>query len=117
LQWTIAALITLALPQPSLADVPEIWIESLEGNTEGAQGDSLEFFAVAHQIDRLPIYYTWDFGDGSETIGAIGLNGISHTYLASGEFTLTLTVTDPNSGTDTDTLSITITGGGLRSCR
>ncbi len=48
--------------------------------------------------------YVWDFGDGSTDTGV----NPSHTYLASGSFTVTLTVTDNEGGTSTCTTTAEI---------
>jgi len=38
--------------------------------------------------------YAWNFGDGSTASASAGLMTVSHTYTASGRYTVTLTVTD-----------------------
>jgi PKD repeat protein len=52
--------------------------------------------------------YQWDFGDGQAGTGAV----ITHTYAASGTYTLVLTVSDgATQATDTATATITAEGG------
>jgi serine protease len=52
--------------------------------------------------------YSWNFGDGQSGSGAT----ISHTYGASGTFTVVLTVTDTANQTDAESKSVTVSSGG-----
>ena len=49
--------------------------------------------------------YEWDFGDGSNATGIIA----THSYSATGTYTVNLTVTDDNGATGTTTTVITVT--------
>ena len=48
--------------------------------------------------------YSWDFGDGTNSLGSQA----SHTYTNLGQFTVTLTVTDNDGATSTTTISIDV---------
>ncbi len=52
--------------------------------------------------------WSWDFGDGNTGSGAL----VSHSYGASGDYTVSLTVTDNNGATDTQNQTVTVTDGG-----
>lgn len=68
-------------------------------------------FSSGGSIDRDSYIatYDWDFGDGSPHSSA---KNPSHTYTASGSFTVTLVVTDNTGLTSTDTTSAVITEAG-----
>lgn len=52
--------------------------------------------------------YAWDFGDGSDGVGATP----SHTYAATGSFSVKLTVTDNDGAKDSVTKTVTVTAPG-----
>lgn len=52
--------------------------------------------------------YQWDFGDGNSGSGEI----ISHTYAASGDYTVTLTVEDNEAAIDSDVQTVSVSEGG-----
>ena len=52
--------------------------------------------------------YTWDFGDGTETVGG---KTPAHTFATAGTFTVRLTVQDAQGATASTTQSITVTAG------
>ena len=52
--------------------------------------------------DGNVVSYSWDFGDGTTSLGSQA----DHTYTALGEFTVTLTVTDDDGAVSSATLSI-----------
>ncbi|MGD9998643.1 MAG: PKD domain-containing protein, partial [Ilumatobacteraceae bacterium] len=58
--------------------------------------------------DGLIANYEWDFGDGQIGLGS----GASHTYAASGNYTVTLTVSDADlaTGTTQQVVSVTVPG-------
>ncbi|HVP39365.1 MAG TPA: PKD domain-containing protein, partial [Candidatus Saccharimonadales bacterium] len=53
--------------------------------------------------------YAWTFGDGGTASGASA--SATHTYAATGTYTVKLTVTGSTGGTNTDSTTATITGG------
>ena len=52
--------------------------------------------------------YSWNFGDGQTGSGAV----VSHSYGASGTFTVVLTVTDTAAQTDAESKSVVVSSGG-----
>jgi PKD repeat protein len=64
-------------------------------------GVSVHFTSSSHDSDGDQLTYLWTFGDGSSATGSAP----SHSYVQSGNFTVTLTVTD--SGTNPYALSNT----------
>ena len=52
--------------------------------------------------------YSWNFGDGQAGAGAV----VSHTYGATGTFTVALTATDSAGQTDTESKSVVVSSGG-----
>ncbi|MFL5926119.1 MAG: PKD domain-containing protein [Gaiellaceae bacterium] len=60
--------------------------------------------------DATPIAgYTFDFGDGSATIGPGGAPTATHTYSATGTYTVTVTVTDTAGLVSTATVGVQVT--------
>jgi len=58
----------------------------------------------SYDPDGYIVDYSWDFGDGNTATGII----VSHSYPASGAYTVTLTVTDDDGATDTTTTTKTV---------
>jgi PKD repeat protein len=52
--------------------------------------------------------YAWDFGDGSSIISGVDLIHPTHTYTATGVYTVTLVVTDDKGASDDDTATIRV---------
>jgi PKD repeat protein len=78
-----------------------------DGPYPGTVGVPVTFDGSCSSPAESIISYEWDFGDGETGSGAV----ISHTYAATGTYTVILTVADPNAQ-DTDTTTATITAEG-----
>ena len=73
--------------------------EGIEGPTDAAVGQEVEFEASAHDVDAdEPLMYTWDFDD--ESSNEVG-NPVSHTFGTEGVYMIEVTVDDGDGGTDT----------------
>jgi PKD repeat protein len=73
-------------------------------------GDTVTFSATASSPDAggYIANYSWDFGDGTTTSTATG--STTHSYAASGTYTVRLTVTDDAGLTATATGTVVVTG-------
>ncbi len=58
--------------------------------------------SASYDLDGDDLTYTWDFGDGSQGIGAVA----THTYAAPGKVSATLTVKDPLGAAATTTVTV-----------
>jgi len=63
--------------------------------------------AYGYDPDGDPLYYFWDFGDGSEISGG---QNIAHVYDSPGAYVLSVTVADPNDNMASAHETITVTG-------
>ena len=80
----------------------------LTGPTSADVGVSLTFDGSSSaDNDGTIVDYAFDFGDGTVING--GSAAASHTWSATGSWTVTLTVTDDDGATGTDTLPVTTT--------
>jgi hypothetical protein len=80
-------------------------ITSAAANPQSTQTDSIiGFTAAAEDSCRLPLTYSWDFGDQTYASGNI----TSKSYSKAGAYTVTLTVTNRANLTTTKTLLVTI---------
>ncbi len=52
--------------------------------------------------------YSWDFGDGSDTVVGSDTTEVTHTYTEPGEYELALTVADDSDQTDTKTIAVRV---------
>ncbi|BAZ46381.1 DNA/RNA non-specific endonuclease [Chondrocystis sp. NIES-4102] len=69
------------------------------------EGKSTKFTATAKDPGNDTLTYTWNFGDGSETVeGAI----VNHLYTDDGFYTATLTVRDSDGGVTTSNFMIAV---------
>ncbi len=84
-------------------------IESLTGDTEINEGDTVSFNAIATDPGDDTITYIWDFGDGSEQLTVNGQQlPVSHTYKDNGDYTVTLTAKDEDGGETLQTLNVRV---------
>ncbi|MEM2869719.1 MAG: PKD domain-containing protein [Thermoplasmata archaeon] len=60
--------------------------------------------AASYDADGEIILYTWDFGDGTQSSGAI----VSHIFYHPGVYTVRLSVTDDNGAVSSATLNVTV---------
>ncbi len=85
-------------------------ITSFDFPTYGEEGETFDFTASgtdpAGEAD--PLTFGYDFGDGSEPVSGIDLTAVSHTYLSSGNYTVTLTLSDDDGGVSTQTGTINV---------
>ncbi|MCW3985053.1 MAG: PKD domain-containing protein, partial [Candidatus Bathyarchaeota archaeon] len=77
--------------------------------TESAEtvytNDAIAFNASeSYDSDGNIVSYFWDFGDGTNTTGAI----VEHSYVDDGNYTVTLTVTDDDGATDSTSATKTV---------
>jgi PKD repeat protein len=56
----------------------------------------------SYDVDGNIVSYAWDFGDGQFSVGQAAI----HTYLSSGEYTVTLTVTDNYGAQNSNTTTV-----------
>ncbi len=76
------------------------------GSNQVVDEGSLVFFdgsASTSNPDSITSYF-WDFGDGSNSTGAL----VNHTYTQNNTYTVTLTVIDSDSSPNSDSLQITV---------
>jgi len=71
--------------------------------TDGPAPLTVEFDSAGSSDDQGIVSRSWDFGDGTQTSGAVAVSKI---YTVPGTYTVTLTVTDAQGETGTDTVSI-----------
>jgi len=72
--------------------------------TTGTQNTPIIFDGSTSQPAGSITTYSWDFGDGFTSDGAV----VTYTYPNAGTYTVTLTVTDSAGQTGSTTLSITV---------
>ena len=70
-----------------------------------AEGRASQFRAIATDPGDDTITYTWDFGDGSESVTG---STVEHLYLDDGDYTITLTVADEDGGTTTESFAVAV---------
>jgi PKD repeat protein len=72
-------------------------------------GLTADFTDGSSDSDGSVVGWSWDFGDGN---GSTAQNPPSHTYAASGTYSVSLTVTDDDGDTDALSQNVTVTDGG-----
>ncbi|MFO7900512.1 MAG: PKD domain-containing protein [Planctomycetota bacterium] len=81
-------------------------IHSLAGPADVCVGRPARFAASASDPGPDPLTYTWDFGDGTGPVSGLDLTAPEHTYIQSGDFTVTLTVNDGDGAEDRATWNV-----------
>ena len=69
------------------------------------EGELTQFTATATDPGADTLSYTWDFGDGSDTVTG---NTVNHLYVDDGNFTITLTVADSDGGVTTSNFDLNV---------
>ena len=80
-------------------------ITEIIGDTEVSEGEEINYLAIASDGGDDTLTYTWDFGDGSESIEG---ENVTHTFTDNGNYTITLTVTDDDGAATSSTLDVTV---------
>jgi PKD repeat protein/DNA/RNA endonuclease G (NUC1) len=80
-------------------------ITFITGDTEINEGDRANFSAAATDPGADELTYTWNFGDGSETIKG---QNTDHQYVQDGTYNTTLTVSDSDGASTSQTRQITV---------
>ena len=70
-----------------------------------AEGRASQFKAIATDPGEDTITYTWDFGDGSESVTG---STVEHLYLDDGDYTITLTTRDEDGGVTTSSFAVAV---------
>jgi len=84
-------------------------------------GEAVDLSGTFSDIDGRPRYnYRWKFGDGNTAVGRRGSTKrpitATHTFLQSGEFTVTLEVTDRDGNTGSATMLVNVRGNNTDAC-
>ncbi|HCK15671.1 TPA: hypothetical protein DHW51_16235, partial [Candidatus Poribacteria bacterium] len=74
------------------------------------EGEDIQFTAKATDVagDINQLRYIWDFGDGSKQQTGISLSEVIHTYIGSGNFSVSCVVRDKDGGEVKETVQATI---------
>ena len=80
-------------------------ITEILGNTEVSEGEEATYSAIASDAGNDTLTYSWDFGDGSESVEG---ESITHVFTDNGEYTITLSVTDSDGAATSSTLDVTV---------
>ncbi|AFZ38163.1 outer membrane adhesin like protein (plasmid) [Stanieria cyanosphaera PCC 7437] len=80
-------------------------ITSLTGDTEILEGEVAEYNAIASDNGNDTLIYTWNFGDGSDTVEG---QNVTHVFTDNGNYTVTLTVIDDDGAATSSSLDVTV---------
>ena len=84
-------------------------IETLIGDREVNEGDTVTFNAIASDAGDDELTYIWDFGDGSEQLAVSSEElPVEHIYRDNGDYTVTLTIRDEDGGETIQTLDVNV---------
>jgi PKD repeat protein len=102
----IAQAITAGTLNPAVGNQPPV--ADIGGPYSGTVNNAVEFNASnSSDSDGSIASFTWNFGDGGSDSGAI----VSHTYTATGTYSIVLTVTDGTGDSASATAKVTIGAG------
>jgi PKD repeat protein len=79
-------------------------IDSLSGDQEGEEGESLSFECDASDPGDDTLTVSWDYGDGETGSG----DSVSHAFVDDDDYTVTCTVADEDGGSTSSTLDVSL---------
>jgi len=86
--------------------IPQPAVIAMSNSFLGMARSTTTFTCSATNSNNAPLYYSWDFGDGSVALGG---NIASHFYQVGGTYKVTVTVTDAQGGIASKSCTANIT--------